>query len=460
VPGKIAGSTANASEKERILLLKCSEAEDVSQITEALADAYEVDQRSVGFATTLEQGANRYACSILLLPQDTHVWPTLIRQAEKYLPHTPLIVALSKDQSSHIDDLLEYHVDNILILPLEGKNFVLQLNRVLRIDQTAKLKSALLAKVRSQFLLGESPKFIEAVRKIPLISESNAAVLITGDTGVGKELFARAIHYMGKRSGNHFVPLNCSAVPELLFENELFGHLNGAYTGSGGTHAGLVAEANGGSLFLDEINSLSPSGQAKLLRFLEDKSFKMLGASHYQEADVRIISAANGRLESDLKEKRFREDLFYRINVLTIEIPSLRDRPGDIALLADHFLSKYSDANDKGQLYLSRAGLDKLENYSWPGNVRELQHVIEKAVLMCTSSIVRPVDLDMAGSPQPRSYRQAKELAIENFEKTFVLRILTENNWNVSKASECADLDRRSIQRLIRKHHIQGATID
>ncbi|HTK81200.1 MAG TPA: sigma-54 dependent transcriptional regulator [Bacteroidota bacterium] len=309
-----------------------------------------------------------------------------------------------------------------------------------------------------QFLVGKSRAFVAALDNILKVSNVHSPVLITGETGTGKELFARAVHYLSRRSGNAFIPLNCGALHEHLFENELFGHVKGAYTGAGDSREGVVNDARGGTLFLDEINTLSTLSQVKLLRFLEDKTYRKLGSSNVVEADIRIVSATNANLDDAVKADKFREDLLYRINALTIELPPLRDRNGDIPLLADHFLRQFCLENERPSIYVSDAALKKLSSWRWPGNVRELKNVVNKAAVMCNSNIIRDADICVGSIREDNAsgftYKQAKDRTLERFEKEYVAKLLNMSAWNISQASKSAQMSRQSFYRLIKKHNI------
>jgi DNA-binding NtrC family response regulator len=242
----------------------------------------------------------------------------------------------------------------------------------------------------------------------------------------------------------------------------LFGHVKGAFTDAHSEQKGLVHEASGGTLFLDEINTLSSIAQIKILRFIEDRRYKPLGSAKYVDAEVRIIAATNVDLKHEVEGDRFRRDLYYRIKVLSIVLPPLRERFGDIPLLSDHYLNKFSKLYDRGKMYFTAEAVKALCSRDWPGNVRELKNLIEKTVIMSLSNIIRAdviqIDADdEADVPCLKSFQEAKRIAIEEFEKMYLRDILVANRWNVSKAARQAEKDRRTFQRLIRKHGLSGA---
>ncbi len=314
-------------------------------------------------------------------------------------------------------------------------------------------------KLRLESLVGESELFIKAIEKISPLARSGAPVLILGETGTGKELFARALHYQGARHGKPFVPVNCGGVPDHLFENELFGHAKGAYTDATFQQSGLISEAEGGTLFLDEIDTLTPSSQVKLLRFLQDGEYRPLGSGRSVKTDVRIIAATNADLRAKVEKKVFRDDLYHRLNVFSLCVPSLRERLSDVPLLARHFIERYSKQYGQEPVRLSSAALQKLLSYAWPGNVRELEAVVQRGVVLSSQSVLQPEDIDIAlpyrtESPNAKSLRQAKSTAMGDFERNYLATLLATHRGNISHAAKAAGKDRRTLQRLLRKYNI------
>jgi DNA-binding NtrC family response regulator len=312
-------------------------------------------------------------------------------------------------------------------------------------------------------LVGESSPFLRVLHILPPVAHSDATVLISGETGTGKELIAQAIHYQSLRRGKPFIPLNCGALPDHLFENELFGHIQGAFTDASSSEQGLVAEAEGGTLFLDEVDALSASAQVKLLRFLQNREYRPLGCSRSKTADVRIIAATNVDLRQQVQNQRFREDLYYRLNIISLRLPPLRERPEDIPLLATHFLRRYENHDGRESRRLSANALHKLVAYPWPGNVRELETVIQRAAILASSPVLQSRDIDLSGSYQhaksePDSFRAAKARAIEQFERTYLSNLLSAHEGNVSRAAQHAGEARRSLQRLLKKYDLDRRT--
>ena len=308
-------------------------------------------------------------------------------------------------------------------------------------------------------VVGSSEELRAAASLVPMIADSDATCLLMGETGTGKELFARAIHYFSERKHKPFVPLNCGAIPDLLFENELFGHARGAYTDASSQETGVLAFAEGGTLFLDEIDALSASAQAKLLRVLQEQEYRPIGSPRLISMNVRIVAATNKNLQAAVESRQFREDLFYRVNVLRLIVPALRDRPTDIPLLAEHFIGQYAERHCRAAAKMDSTALDQLLAYSWPGNVRELQSVIQRAVLMSNRVCLTAADLDLPDSPRPAALtlRAAKDQAIAQFERRYLSDTLNRCEGNVSRAAQMAGKERRTFQRLLRKYHLAGA---
>lgn len=316
-------------------------------------------------------------------------------------------------------------------------------------------------------LIGTSRSFLQVKSKIPLLSRSRSTVLISGETGTGKELFARAIHYSGERRGKPFVPVNCAALPDHLVENELFGHSKGAFTGALVEKHGLFHEADGGTLFLDEINSLNLPAQSKLLRVLQDQEFRPLGSTKSRAVDVKIVAATNTDLRYLVETRQFREDLFYRLNILSVELPPLRNRQEDIPQLARYFVKHAAEEFGKNVVQLSPDAIKKLVEYAWPGNVRELQGVLHRAIAMAMGHVIGFAEIDLPDHEVPRlvgtavpemtvselgGFQALKAKVIDEFERAYLSKLLSSHQGNVSQAARAAHKERRAFQRLLHKH--------
>jgi DNA-binding NtrC family response regulator len=305
-------------------------------------------------------------------------------------------------------------------------------------------------------LVGKDPIFLRAAERMAASARTDLPVLITGETGTGKELFASAIHFLSHRRNGPFIPVDCGGIPEHLFENEIFGHVRGAYTDARAEQRGLAAAANGGTLFLDEVDSLPAAAQAKLLRFLQEKHFKPLGAEQWTRADVRIVAASNRDLAQLTAEKQFRQDLYFRLNVLRLEVPPLRERPQDIPLLARHFLALHQPAGLSKSF--SPAALERLASHLWPGNVRELVNVVQRAIVFSSGAQINGCDIAFfETSPvAQQDFRTARSKTIESFERDYVQELLERHHGNVTQAARAAHKERRAFGRLVKKYGLQG----
>jgi two-component system response regulator AtoC len=304
---------------------------------------------------------------------------------------------------------------------------------------------------RPENLVGQSPEMVAIYKMVARVAAQDTTVLIQGETGTGKELVARAIHYASPRAARPFVVVDCTAVPETLFESELFGHERGAFTGAVQSRRGLIESADGGTCFLDEVGELSLPLQAKLLRVLQDRVVRRVGGNEPVAVDVRMIAATNRDLRKRFEEGIFREDLYYRLNVLSIRVPPLRERMGDVPLLAQHFLNKSAAAAGKPAKRLARETLARLSGYEWPGNVRELEHVIERAVTLSFAELILPDDLppDLgAAAPVPPQLPSGR-MTLEQLKTWYVRTVVEEAGGNKARAAELLGIDRRTLYRIL-----------
>jgi two-component system NtrC family response regulator len=303
-------------------------------------------------------------------------------------------------------------------------------------------------------MIGTSPEMQAVFSAIRKVATTEAPVLVTGESGTGKELVARAIHRLSPRERGPFVVINCSAIPESLLESELFGHEKGAFTGAHIQRKGRFEKAEGGTLFLDEIGELSPLLQVKLLRFLQEQKIERVGGREEISVDVRIIAATNRDLKEEMKEGRFREDLYYRLGVVVISLPPLRERDGDAMLLATVLLQRYAEENGKKILGFTYQAARAIENHSWPGNIRELENRVKRAVIMAEGPKITPQDLELT-SPFEKYDGKGLREAREELERDFIVRALARNRGNVSKAAEDLGISRPTLYELMEKLKIE-----
>jgi DNA-binding NtrC family response regulator len=317
-------------------------------------------------------------------------------------------------------------------------------------------------KFASLNLVGSSPSFLAALQSIHKFALCDATVLIQGETGTGKELVARAVHYASARRDFPFVPVNCGALPDSLVESELFGHVRGAFTDARENRAGLVEHAKGGTLFLDEIEAITPHAQVTLLRFLQDKEFRPVGSRVVANADVRVIAASNDDLRMLVQRGHYRMDLYYRLKVLFLRMPALRDRRGDVPLLAQSLLDRLNRQSGQPAKVLHPDSIALLESHRWPGNVRELENLIHREFILCSDRVIRISSVDPddaaieAGADEPApdgaNFKDAKACAVARFERNYLIALLARADGNISLASRLSGKDRSDISRLIRKH--------
>lgn len=318
-------------------------------------------------------------------------------------------------------------------------------------------------------IVGKSKKMQEIFDVIENISKTSSTVLILGDSGTGKEMVAKAIHKRSTRSTKPFVVINCSAIPETLLESELFGHKKGSFTGAVHDKAGLFEEADTGTIFLDEVGEIPPSVQVKLLRVLQEGEVRPVGGVQNRRVDVRLVAATNKDLYTMVQEGRFREDLYYRLNVITVLLPPLRERPEDIPLLAYHFLKKYTDKTGKKVEKISVDALQALQNYRWVGNVRELENVVERAVVLTSSEAIQATDLPPRvlgeafylsdevsdANLSQFGYQEAKDKVLFSFNRSYLTNLLRLTKGNLSSAADRAGMDRSNFKKIVKKFGIE-----
>lgn len=352
-------------------------------------------------------------------------------------------------------------VDDFLVWPVRPEELRKRINRLLGPQKQSleDLKASLAGEMGLKQFVGQDPAFLKLLTQVTMFSASDAPVLLTGETGTGKELCARIVHLLSRRHNGPFIPVDCGAVPDHLFENEFFGHSRGAFTDARADQKGLVTLAQDGTLFMDEIDGLSLATQGKVLRLLQEHTYRPLGSENFKYANLRIIAATNRDLERLVKNKEFRADLFFRINVLRGKLPALRERNSDISVLGRHFVDEICKTNSIAKKVLSLAAVRKLETYSWPGNVRELYNTIQRAVLYSPGPQIAAASIDLVSSSdepdQSDDFRSAKLHAIRRFEQGYVQRMMEKHAGNVTRAAREAGKDRRAFGRLVKKYGVE-----
>jgi DNA-binding NtrC family response regulator len=347
-----------------------------------------------------------------------------------------------------------------LTKPLNMTELLLVLDREMERQrlrrETGSLRARLAERYRFENIIGDAPAMQAVFKTVAQVANSRASILISGESGTGKELVAAAIHQRSPRAKGPFVKLHCAALAETLLESELFGHERGSFTGAAGRREGRFHQANGGTLFLDEIGEISPSVQVKLLRFLQEHEFERVGGNETVRVDVRVIAATNRDLKAEVARGRFREDLYYRLNVINLEMPALRDRPSDVPLLATFFLRKYAAENGKTVEGFTDEAMTRLRGYSWPGNVRELENVIERAVVLCNDSKVTGDELPphLRGTTEPGGITIPGS-SLEEIEHHAIVKTLEATGGSTTRAAEILGISVRKIQYKL--HEYQSA---
>ncbi len=383
----------------------------------------------------------------------------------EWLQAHPIRVAMLAILPSDNDELVRLAAaiaDDFLLSPVHPEEIHQRLMRLVGPGPSCleQMSVELIKEMGLRQAVGNAPAFLAALEKVVAYGGNTAPVLLTGETGTGKELFARLLHVMSPRRSGSFIPVECGTIPEHLFENELFGHAKGAFTGAHSEQRGCAGLAHGGTLFLDEIDCLSWVAQGKLLRLLQENRFRPLGSERFRDADVRVIAASNRDMTQLVEAKAFRQDLFFRLDVLRIHLPALRHRHEDIAMLAGHFVQASCEVNGIKRKVLTPAAVRKLESHNWPGNIRELHNTMQRAVLMSPGMEIASAHVEIRPEAADQkeesgSYRSAKTAAIERFERDFVQKLLERHGGNVSRAAREAQKDRRAFGRMAKKYGLK-----
>ena len=372
-------------------------------------------------------------------------------------PGTPVLILTAFATMETAIEAIRAGAYDYLSKPFRMEEIKVVVRRTLEAQQLIRenrqYRQELRERYRVENLVGQSPQMVEIYKLVARVANLDTTVLIQGETGTGKELVARAIHYASLRADRPFVVVDCAALPETLFESELFGHERGAFTGAIAARRGLLETADGGTCFLDEVGELSAALQAKLLRALQERAIRRVGGNESIPVNVRTIAATNRDLRKRVEDGTFREELYFRLNVVTITVPPLRERPKDIPLLAQHFLQKYALASGKPVRGFARETLAPLSAYGWPGNVRELEHAIERAIALSTSEFLLPDDLppELREEPTREPRLLATRMTLEEMKRWYVTKVLDEVGGNKLRAAEILGIDRRTLYRILQR---------
>ena len=387
----------------------------------------------------------------------------LLRRIAAIRPGIPVIMLTAFATMDTAIEAIRAGAYDYLSKPFRMEEIRLVVRRALEAQRLARENRHFRAELKERYrvdnLVGQSPGMVAVYKLVARLAPLDTTVLVLGETGTGKEVVARAIHYAGPRAHRPFVVVDCSTLPDALFESELFGHARGAFTGAVATRPGLLESADGGTVLIDEVGELSVALQTKLLRVLQDRSVRRLGDNASIPVDVRLIAATHRDLRERVAAGAFREDLYYRLNVVTIALPPLRERLDDLPLLARHFLAQHAQAAGKALSGLSREVLQTLSRHQWPGNVRELEHAIERAVALTSGPIVVPEDLPdevrgIVGGPGPMPPRP---MTLDELKDWYVDTVLRQVHGNKVRAAEILGIDRRTLYRMIQRSATDGA---
>ena len=391
----------------------------------------------------------------------------LLAAVKKQAPHLPVVLMTSYGSIDSAVRFLRAGAKDYITKPLHKEVLLHRIQTVLGANQLAaevgQLKKELDRHKGLVHIVGRSSALIGMLKKLPAIAKTDASVVVYGESGTGKELIAHAIHSMSRRSDRQIVAMNCGALPENLLETELFGYRKGAFTDATQDRDGIVKEADGGSLFLDEIGEISLKMQVKLLRFLQQKEYKPVGSSRVLHADVRFISATNRDLLAEMRKGAFREDLYYRLNIIPIRLPALRERLGDIPLLADHFLRRFAQKMEKPALQFHPDSMEKLMAYSWPGNIRELENKILQVIVMSDRELITPDLIVLPRSIEEDEnrnfmtqnvglFKEEKAQMVRRFEKNYLSTMLSLHHGNISQAANASGMDRKNFWQKMKKY--------
>ncbi|MDR3666569.1 MAG: sigma-54 dependent transcriptional regulator [Ignavibacteriaceae bacterium] len=391
----------------------------------------------------------------------------MLELVQKFNPSIPVIIFSAYGTVDRAVNAMKAGAFDFIEKPFDAERVSVVIQKALNHLSLYKERNNLLWQLEEKFhfdnIIGISPEIRKIFAMVENVSKSEANILLTGESGTGKELVARSIHVHSGRKMHPFVPVNCGAFPENLFEAEIFGYEKGAFTGANKRKIGLLEYADGGTFFMDEVCELPMPLQTKLLRAIQDKQIRRIGGNELIQVSVRIISATNESIEKAMSQKKLREDLYYRLNVINIHLPPLRERKEDIRILAESFLKKYSLSMHKGISGFSEEVIRLFEAYNWPGNVRELENIVERAVTLSKGTIITEAELPnqlftpaSTGSLNEIKFNEAKQIAINDVEKNYLLHLLEKHKGNITRMAEDAGMTRRNMHRLLNNHNIDS----
>jgi len=454
-------------DKEKLLVVE-DDPEISRQLKWALADEYDIhlaqDQRS---ALEVQKRIKPQVVTLDLglppQPQGSQVGMDLLGKILQMEPSSKVVVVTGNDERENALRAISHGAWDYYQKPINIEELKLILKRAFHVSALEKENLAreteLAEKGGLDDLIGNSPEINKVFGKIRKVASADVSVLILGESGTGKELIAKSIHIQSHRREKPFVAINCSAIPETLLEAELFGHEKGAFTGAHMMRKGKVEFADGGTLFLDEIGELPPLLQVKILRFLQERTFERIGGRESLTVDVRIIAATQKNLEEAISKREFREDLYYRLSVVRIDVPPLRERGSDVLLLANHFRKKSCEEMKRPVAKFDLSAIGALREYGWPGNVREVENRVKRAVVMSESPLIRAEDLELPFEATGEKAKETLKDAREKVEREFIASALASNNWNIARTAEEIGVARPTLYDLMKKYNLQGKDV-
>ena len=449
--------------RNSILLVEDDDSLRLTQTMYLKREGFEVTAVASGGEALRRIATNQYHAVVTDLRLDEVDGLGVLAAVKEKSPETEVILLTGFGSVDTAVEAMKAGAYDYLTKPVDPDDLVMTLKKAVERLQLRRQVAYLQQEVAQQAGIGQivtvSPEMQRIMKLIQQVAQNEATVLIEGESGTGKELMARYIHYSGPRTGGPFVAINCGALPENLLESELFGHVKGAFTGAIKDKKGLFEVADGGTLFLDEIGETSPGFQVKLLRVLEDGTFRRVGGTTEHRVNVRIIAASNKDLASLVPKGQFRRDLYYRLKVIPVYLPPLRKRVADIKPLAEHFVSYYGNRMGRRHSSLSAAAIKRLEEHTWPGNVRELENAIERALIFCQGEEIQPSDLPLeACMPPVEGFETAEnslDMSMETMEQVHIRKVLENCQWNRSRAARELGMGYNTLWRKMKKYGIQ-----
>jgi DNA-binding NtrC family response regulator len=419
-------------------------------------DGHDVDKAASGEEALEKLSTHRYDILLVDIKMEGMSGLELLKRVKENDEDVDVVMITAYGSIPSSIEAMKNGAYDYLLKPFDPNELGVLIEKIVARQAQAKenlyLKEEHRERTRFESMIGQSATMQTVFDFIQDVAPTDTTILITGETGTGKGLAAKAIHTNSPRKEGPFVGINCGAIPEHLMESELFGHQKGAFTDAKENKKGRLELAHGGTLFLDEIGEITMRMQIDLLRVLEDRVFYRVGGTQPIEADFRVITATNRNLETAIKEGIFREDLYYRLNVISFTMPALRERKEDIPLLADHFLRRFSQETNKPFDGIAREAMDEMMMYEWPGNIRELENAIERAVVVGKGKKIEPGDLPIF---RPEYCEPAPKMSLKEMERAHIRQVLTETDWNIARSARLLEIDRTTLYSKIKKYDLQ-----